>query len=165
MNPTTSRRIQHDYQIMAAALVVAVLLSFVFHTYIILELWLLPLLISWGPVHALIELPEHWGCDRPSADVFANTRSIKANRLARWFTNNNCNHVGHHYDMSVSMENLPAYEDALSQQHAFKFNERTYWYFYVRFFKYLYTGRHEQIADSPNAPRVVGQALKSSGRQ
>jgi fatty acid desaturase len=139
MNPSAAQKIQRDYQIMVVVLVSAIVLSLFFHTYILIELWLLPLLIVWGPVHALIELPEHWGCDRPSSDPFRNTRSIKASRLARWFTNNNCNHVGHHYDMSVPMENLPAFEDALSSQHPFKFHDVSYGSFYLGFFGKLWS--------------------------
>jgi fatty acid desaturase len=137
-------KIQRDYVIMAGLLVAAISVSVAFQTWLVVEVWLVPLLIAWGPVHALIELPEHWACDRPCADPFANTRTIQAGLFARWFTNNNCNHVGHHYDMSVPMERLPAYEESLMLQHNFKHMESSYHSFYWRFLKLLVSGRRPQ---------------------
>lgn len=144
-NPTLIRpialKIQRDYIIMACLLGGAILASLAFRTWIVVEVWFVPLLIAWGPAHALIELPEHWGCDRPSDDPFANTRSIQANWLARWYTNNNCNHVGHHLDMHVPMERLPGFEEHLRLRHQFKYLEASYLHCYLRFFKFLITGR------------------------
>jgi fatty acid desaturase len=139
-----ARKVQRDYVIMASLLVAAAAGSVAFRTWLVVEVWLVPLLIAWGPAHALIELPEHWACDRPSADPFANTRTIKAGRLARWYTNNNCNHVGHHHDMSVPMERLPAYEESLRLRHDFKHLEKSYPGFYWRFLKFLVAGKGPQ---------------------
>lgn len=136
-----AQKIQRDYVIMAGLLVAAVAASAAFRTWLVVEVWLVPLLIGWGPAHALIELPEHWACDRPSADPFTNTRTIKASRLARWYTNNNCNHVGHHHDMSIPMERLPAYEESLKLRHDFRHLEESYPSFYLRFLKTLVAGR------------------------
>lgn len=49
-----------------------------------------------GPVHYLIELPEHFACDSRSLSVFQNTRTIQTNRLMCWFVNGNNYHVEHH---------------------------------------------------------------------
>lgn len=144
MRAHTARQIQHDYLIMAGSLCAALLLSLLFRTYFVVEVWLIPLLVAWGPSHALIELPEHWGCDRPDPDVFVNTRSIKATRVARWLTNNNCNHVGHHYDMSVPMESLPAFETELALVRPFKYHQESYPRFYLQFLRSLYTGSTER---------------------
>jgi len=95
-----------------------------------------------APVHALIELPEHWKCETSSRDPRLNTRSIRAGWLARWFVNNNCNHVGHHHDLSVAMERLPDYEAFLMDQASFKYFEESYPRFYLRFCKYLLTGKY-----------------------
>lgn len=141
MKVSAAREIQRDYQVMAVLLLLVVLLSFVFQTYIIVSLWLIPLVIAWAPIHALVELPEHWRCDRPEADVFRNTRSIRASSFARWYTNNNCNHVGHHYDMSIPLEKLPRFEKVLGLAHRFGYHEDSYRSFYARFFYYLWTGK------------------------
>jgi fatty acid desaturase len=140
MNRRIARKIQQDYQIMAGLLCLIGLLALAFWTLLPFDIWLVPLLIAWGPAHALIELPEHWGCDYPNSSVFENTRSIDAGRFARWLTNNNCNHVGHHYNMNTPMEELPKYEAQLMELHRFKYYEVSYLKFYIRFLRSLHTG-------------------------
>jgi hypothetical protein len=60
-NQTIIKRIQRDYLIMFLLLVAAFVISVAFRTDLILQLWLIPMVIGWAPIHALIELPEHWG--------------------------------------------------------------------------------------------------------
>jgi len=141
-NKAIVSRIRRDYLIMLLLLVVALIVSLAFRTDIFIQLWLIPLIIGWAPVHALIELPEHWKCETSSRDPRLNTRSIRAGWLARWFVNNNCNHVGHHHDLSVAMERLPDYEAFLMDQAPFKYFEESYPRFYLRFCKYLLTGKY-----------------------
>jgi fatty acid desaturase len=141
-NKAIVRRITRDYQIMFLLLLLALFVSLVFRTDAIIQLWLIPVIIGWAPVHALIELPEHWGCETSSRDPRLNTRSIRAGWLARWFVNNNCNHVGHHHDLNVAMERLPDYESLLMHEAPFKYFEESYPRFYLRFFNYLFTGRN-----------------------
>ena len=100
------------------------------------------MIIGWAPIHALIELPEHWKCDTSMTNPRLNTRSIRAGRLARWYVNNNCNHVGHHYDLSVAMERLPEYESQLMAQSPFTHLEQSYTKFYLRFFRYIFIGKY-----------------------
>ena len=137
-----ARRIRRDYLTMAGLLSLAVTVSLVFRTDILIQLWLIPMIIGWAPIHALIELPEHWKCETSSTNPRLNTRSIRATKLARWYVNNNCNHVGHHYDLSVAMERLPEYESRLMAEAPFNHFEESYPRFYFRFFRYIFTGQY-----------------------
>lgn len=139
---TVVRKIRNDYLVMAGMLSLAVIATLAFRTDVVLQLWLIPMIIGWAPIHALIELPEHWKCETGSTNPRLNTRSIRAGRLARWYVNNNCNHVGHHYDLSVAMERLPDYESRLIEQEPFKYFEESYPRFYFSFFRYLLTGNY-----------------------
>lgn len=126
-------KIQSECRYQCALLLVVGAVSIYFQTALVLKLWLVPVLIGWGPVHSLIESTEHFGCDLPNADVFCNTRSLKASGFAQWFTNyNNC-HVGHHWDMSVPADNLPEFEAMLAVSNRFRHLEPSYPAFYVRF--------------------------------
>ena len=69
--------IQRDYRIMAAGLILGITLSIILQSRVIIDLWLIPVLLGYGPAHALIELPEHFLCDHPTENVFASTRSVK----------------------------------------------------------------------------------------
>lgn len=141
MSDRVAEKIQRESRVQALILSGVALASVAFHTTAPLMLWIIPLLIGWGPVHSLVELTEHWDCDIPNADVFHNTRSLQATLFARWFTNfNNC-HVGHHHDMSVPADNLPAYEKALAASNEFRHIEDSYPRFYLRFLRQLWTGR------------------------
>jgi fatty acid desaturase len=138
--PNVVRKIRNDYLTMAALLSLATFVSIAFRSNILIQLWLIPMIIGWAPIHALIELPEHWKCETSSTNPRLSTRSIRASRVARWYVNNNCNHVGHHHDLSVAMERLPGYEARLIEQEPFKYFEESYPRFYFRFFRYLLTG-------------------------
>ncbi len=140
LNPLIMRRVQVDYLRMAVLLAGALLISIVLHTDILVQLWLVPMIIGWAPIHALIELPEHWKCETWTTNPRLNTRSIRASWLARWYVNNNCNHIGHHIDLSVAVERLPEYEARLMSEAPFKYFEESYPQFYFHFFRYLVTG-------------------------
>ncbi len=135
-------RIRRDYLLMSVLLAGAVLVSVAFRTDVVVQLWLIPMIIGWAPIHALIELPEHWKCETSSTNPRLNTRSIHAGKLARWYVNNNCNHIGHHYDLSVAMERLAEYESQLMSEAAFTHFENSYSKFYFRFFRYIFTGKY-----------------------
>jgi fatty acid desaturase len=142
LNPAIMRRVTNDYLTMAGMLAAAVVVSVAFHTDLIIQLWLIPMIIGWAPIHALIELPEHWKCETSTNDARLNSRSIRATWLARWYVNNNCNHVGHHVDLNVAMERLPDCENRLMNAEPFKYFEQSYPRFYFRFFRYLLTGAY-----------------------
>lgn len=65
----------------------------------------LPLLLIATPVHTLLELPEHFDCER-SNDIFLNTRTIYSGWFMTWFTNGNNFHVEHHLIASIIPERL-----------------------------------------------------------
>ena len=140
LNRQIVRRVEGDYLMMVALLIFAVLVTITFQTDLVIQLWLIPMIIGWAPIHALIELPEHWKCETWTTNPRLNTRSIRASWLARWFVNNNCNHIGHHFDLSVAMERLPDYEARLMHEQPFKYFEESYPRFYFHFFRYLVTG-------------------------
>jgi len=142
LNPIIVKRVEGDYLMMAALLILAVVVTIAFRTDLVIQLWLIPMVIGWAPIHALIELPEHWKCETWSTNARLNTRSIRASWLARWYVNNNCNHIGHHVDLSVAMERLPDYEVRLMDEEPFKYFEQSYPRFYFHFFRYLLTGAY-----------------------
>jgi fatty acid desaturase len=135
-------RIQTEFLFMLGVLGAAAVASIAAKSDWILDLWLVPLLIGWGPTHALMELPEHWNTIRPNGDVFVNTRSIRAGAFARWFTNGNCDHVEHHFHQSVPMDRLPELRQLLDRSGCvLSYGDQTYLRFYVSFIKSLWTGR------------------------
>lgn len=105
--PETSRRLRRDHCVMVAAIAVLCALSALLHRPLVLWLWLVPLALVAAPVHALIEMPEHYRCDTSTTNVYANTRTIRANPLLTWFTNCNNFHVEHHLMPGLPMERLP----------------------------------------------------------
>jgi fatty acid desaturase len=139
---TVTHRIRRDYLIMAGLIAAGLLITIGLRTDAVIQLWLIPMIIGWAPIHALIELPEHWKCDTSTTNPRLNTRSIRAGKLARWYVNNNCNHVGHHYDLSVAMERLPEYEKQLMAESPFNHFEQSYPKFYLRFFSFIFTRKY-----------------------
>jgi fatty acid desaturase len=99
------RRRRIDSAVLAVYLVAFVGLVATGHAVTVLWAWLVPLAVA-EPVHFLIELPEHLGCDGDDKDVFQNTRSIRSGPMAAWFTNGNNFHVEHHQAMGVPMHRL-----------------------------------------------------------
>ena len=103
----TSRRIRRDHLVILLVLCAAAGASIAAGSPVLLWIWAAPLLLVAGPVHALIELPEHFGCETLNLDPFANTRTIRSNRLMAWFTNGNNFHVEHHLMPNLPIERLP----------------------------------------------------------
>ena len=104
---TTSRRIRRDHLVVLAAFVAMTALSFALGRPVVVLVWALPLVLVAAPVHAAIELPEHYGCETLDEDAFANTRTIRSNRFMYWFTNGNNFHVEHHLLPNLPIERLP----------------------------------------------------------
>jgi len=61
-----------------------------------LSFWLISQFFVAGVIHTLIELPEHFNCEKLNTDIKYNTRTIQAGRLMTWFTNGNNYHIEHH---------------------------------------------------------------------
>jgi fatty acid desaturase len=151
---------------MAGLLGAALIVSLALRTDLVVQLWLIPMIIGWAPIHALIELPEHWKCDTSSTDARLNTRSIRAGTLARWYVNNNCNHVGHHFDINIAMERLPDYESQLMAENPFRHFEESYPRFYYRFFRFLCTGKYyDHLAVLPASGGDAALGFAATGTQ
>lgn len=71
-----------------------------------LLIWLAALFTVASPLHAFIEMPEHYGCIDKSADAFENTRTIKSNWFMAWLTNYNNFHVEHHLWANVPIQKI-----------------------------------------------------------
>lgn len=140
MSPEVASRVEREYQCHLLLFLAAVAVSLAFQTTLLVQLWLIPVLLGWGPAHSLIETTEHWHCDVPNPNVFCNTRSLRAGLFARWYTNHNNCHVGHHRDMSVPMDQLPAFEAMLAESNNFRHMEESYPAFYARFLCHVWTG-------------------------
>jgi len=132
--PVMARKIRFEYQLMALVLVVMVVATIVFQTSIFLYLWFIPFLVA-VPTHALIELPEHMGCDKSIPDVLANTRTMKANKLLVWFVNGNNYHVEHHWLPAVPNHRFPMLHNLVNTR--IEHFDTSYWAFYSQFFKNL----------------------------
>ena len=107
ISPKARRNAQSEYRIIGALLMIATVAAYLGLGEVIGKLWLLPLALA-VPMHFLVELPEHIGCDSGSKDVLCNTRSITGSALSTWFTNGNNLHVEHHAAMNVPMNKLRA---------------------------------------------------------
>ena len=154
--PRMAEKIRAEYQIMALMLVAMVVISIVFQTLIFLKLWLIPLLIA-IPTHALIELPEHFGCNGKTTDVLKNTRTITAGKIAVWFTNGNNYHVEHHWLPSVPNDRFPELHQRLSTD--IENLETSYWSFFGKFFRHLLGSK---TAITPAAePKTAGGTYES----
>jgi fatty acid desaturase len=117
-----------DYAMMGFLMVCACLTAMVLGPVIVLKLWILPFLLVAQPIHFLVELPEHIGCDEGTTDALRNTRTIIGSGFSRWFTNYNNMHVEHHFEPTLSMDQMPEVFAAISGQH--KYIKQTYWEFY-----------------------------------
>lgn len=136
--PAVALRIRTEYRLMALFLLAMGILAVTGFHMVALKVWLLPLLIA-VPVHCLIELPEHIGCDVQTLDVLTNTRSIKAGRLASWFVDGNNYHVEHHWLPSVPNDRFPELHKLVSGR--IKHQEISYWSFYSNFLSNLYKAK------------------------
>jgi fatty acid desaturase len=126
-------RVQKEFRLMAGCIAIMLIFSVVLHTMLFLDVWLIPLVFGAGPVHALIELPEHIGCDSSSTDIFKNTRSIQASKFAEWFTNGNCFHTSHHMNASWDISSLRNYHNQIASK--IENLQDSYLQFYHQLFK------------------------------
>lgn len=106
-NALTSRRIRREHLVALAAILALSAGSIPAGQALVLWVWLLPLVLVAAPLHALIELPEHYGCETLDRSPFANTRTIRSNALMTWFTNGNNFHVEHHLGPNLPIGRLP----------------------------------------------------------
>jgi fatty acid desaturase len=126
----TSNRMRREYLLMLLGIVALLTIGYQFNEWRPFLVWLCSLTLIATPVHALIEMPEHYLCDMTTTDVFANTRSIKSNLFLTWFTNGNNFHVEHHLAPGLPMEALPDLFEQNAGRH--KQVEMTYREFFWR---------------------------------
>ncbi|NBB81462.1 MAG: fatty acid desaturase [Verrucomicrobia bacterium] len=79
--------------------------------------WLAAMVLIAGPIHALIEFPEHYKCDAETKDILCNTRSIQAGWFMTWFTNGNNFHVEHHMYPTVPLHHARQVHNILHPDH------------------------------------------------
>jgi fatty acid desaturase len=149
MSANAARNIQSEYRWMALLSLMVIGASLSFGS-IVLRLWIIPL-VFWAPIHAMIELPEHWATAlRPNTNVFDNTRSIRAGWFANWYTNANCYHVEHHQYSAIPMQRLHELHNLLSDSGIkYRYLDHGYASFYRCFFTLLWTGGQRRSPTSP----------------
>lgn len=129
-----AKKIRSEYIIMGVFLFAMAAITVYFQTDIFLKLWVIPFLIA-VPAHALIELPEHIGCNTKVPDVLQNTRSIRTNKLVVWFVDGNNYHVEHHWLPGVPNDQFPELHKTVNSRIVYL--ETSYWSFYKQFFHNL----------------------------
>jgi fatty acid desaturase/ferredoxin len=149
--PKVIKKIRTEYLLMVLMLAGMVTVSVVFQTWIFVKLWFIPFLFS-IPTHALVELPEHFGCEGKTPDVLKNTRSIRANKFVIWFTNGNNYHAEHHWLPSVPTDKLEEVHQSLAK--GMKYLDESYWSFYRKFFTHLLSRKSKVVWST--AGEVVG---------
>ena len=129
-----AKKIRSEYQLMAIFSLIMIAITIAFQTPLFLKLWLIPFLVA-VPAHALIELPEHIGCNTKVPNVLENTRTIKASKLAVWFVDGNNYHVEHHWLPGVPNNKFPQLHTHVLPK--IEYLEDSYWSFYRKFFQNL----------------------------
>ena len=142
--PKGKSRIHNEYRLIFIFLLLILALTICIPTTLFIKIWLIPLLFA-NPTYALIELPEHIGCEREVQDVFVNTRTIKASKLAVWFTDGNNYHVEHHWLPNVPNDRLPEIHNYIESK--IKYLDFSYWSFYTKFVQNIF---NKQTFDSEN---------------
>ena len=150
-----AKKIRFEYQLMAVFLITMALVTIFFDTTLFLKLWLIPMLVA-VPTHALIELPEHIGCNTTRADVLVNTRTIKTNKLLVWFVNGNNYHVEHHWLPAVPNDKFPELHTYVKSR--ITYADLSYRSFYSQFFRNLRKNNLHQAWE----PATVGFGLKNT---
>lgn len=155
--PKAKLRVRNEYCLMLIFCIVVLALTIGVQTTLFVKIWLIPLLFA-NPTYALIELPEHIGCERQVPDVFVNTRTIKASKLVRWFTDGNNYHVEHHWLPNVPPDRLPEVHNYIESK--IQYLDSSYWSFYTNFVQNVY--RNQTIDSEPNGTYRSQDGVKSS---
>ena len=122
-------RIQAEYRALSLLLVGTCAVSVATGSWFVVLAWVVPALLVAEPAHFLIEMPEHFGLNTQSdPNVLSNTRTIKASRLAQWYTNYNNLHTAHHYHQGVPMAQAVALHALIADRVVPV--ESSYWSFY-----------------------------------
>ncbi len=135
VSPQVARRIRKEFCLMVGVITFMVVFSVLLRTSIFFDIWLLPLFLAAGPVHALIELPEHLNCNNHTTDPFQNTRTIRASKLISWYVNGNNYHVEHHVNAALPINKLADFHHQIASN--VEHLELSYWMFYQKLFQKL----------------------------
>jgi len=124
-----ARKIRTEYLGFATVLVGAIAFTVLAESPYLLLVWVLPTLVVAEPTHFLIELPEHFGLNtQTDPNVLSNTRTVRAGRFAKWFTNGNDLHTAHHFHQGVPMAQVPRLHSLIEDR--IETVEPSYWSFY-----------------------------------
>jgi fatty acid desaturase len=121
-------QVRRFYFIAALALVVLVLACVFMQSPRPLLTWTSALMLVASPLHAWIEMPEHYGCNERSTDVFQNTRTITSNAFMTWLTNSNNFHVEHHLWANVPIQKIRMLHERCRDRSPHR--NSGYWQFY-----------------------------------
>jgi fatty acid desaturase len=105
------KRIAIDAVFLTAVLATLVV-SLILWPSVTLRIWLAPLAFTLLGGSYLIVLPEHFRCPR-STDPLVNTRTVRSNRLVRFFLFNGPFHTAHHTEPTVPFDRLAQFSATL----------------------------------------------------
>lgn len=111
-----AHRIRRDHLAMLAAIAALTTASLLEGAPVVVLAWLAPLVLVASPLHALIEMPEHYRCEVTSTDVMRNTRTIRTNAFMTWLTNGNNYHVEHHLMPGLPIDRLHDLHAAIADE-------------------------------------------------
>lgn len=126
---TAARKIRTEYLGFGVIVAGGIAFTTVTGSPLLLFTWVIPALLLAEPIHFLIELPEHFGLNtQTDPNILANTRSVRAGRFARWFTNGNDVHTAHHYHQGVPMAQVRRLHKVIEDR--IENIDPSYWTFY-----------------------------------
>lgn len=134
--------IRIEYCLLAGFIFAGSLLSFLCHSLFLVQVWLVPLLLSAEATHYLIELPEHFRCDTTSRRVWRSTRTILGSRFSFWLTNGNNFHVEHHLYPRAPIERLPEIHQRVAP--ALEVQDVSYWAFFFGLIRTPHPSKEQQ---------------------
>jgi len=105
VRPTERRSLLVECSLLFAMLALALGSPFFLGDHLLM-LWIVPWLAIAEPLHFLVEVPEHIGCDRRDRSILKNTRSYTTNPCWAYLTNFNNFHIEHHLFPTVPAHRL-----------------------------------------------------------
>jgi fatty acid desaturase len=105
LKPSERRSLLIECTMLVAMLTLAVTSPFFLSDHLLM-LWIVPWLAIAEPLHFMVEVPEHIGCDRSDRAILRNTRSYTTNPLWAYLTNFNNFHIEHHLFPTVPAHRL-----------------------------------------------------------
>ncbi|MFM0738665.1 fatty acid desaturase [Paraburkholderia xenovorans] len=155
VNEGVAKGVRREHLWMLAFIAALTAISVALHTWVIAWVWLAPLMLVAAPVHALIEMPEHYRCDLTSTDPLLNTRTIVSNAFMTWLTNGNNYHVEHHMMPALSIDRLQDLHASIEP--SIRYHHLTYREFYWAVLRDRIVPRSVDTADTdaPDAETPV----------